>query len=73
MSDYILDIFDKLAYAEEFKEATESQPAADDDVREEQSTGSMNKDTGLKNQDKKIIMLFPIFAFFKLQFVHNFV
>ncbi|WP_341747841.1 palindromic element RPE1 domain-containing protein [Candidatus Tisiphia endosymbiont of Dascillus cervinus] len=43
MSDYILDIFDKLAYAEEFKEATESQPAADDDVREEQSTGSTNK------------------------------
>ncbi|WP_342268191.1 hypothetical protein [Candidatus Tisiphia endosymbiont of Empis tessellata] len=32
-----------------------------------------NADTGLKNQDKKIIMLFPIFAFFKLQFVHNFV
>ncbi len=31
------------------------------------------EDTGLKNQDKKIIMLFPIFAFFKLQFVHNFV
>ncbi len=30
-------------------------------------------DTGLKNQDKKIIILFPIFAFFKLQFVHNFV
>ncbi|WP_341750244.1 hypothetical protein [Candidatus Tisiphia endosymbiont of Sialis lutaria] len=31
------------------------------------------RDTGLKNQDKKIIILFPIFAFFKLQFVHNFV
>ncbi len=43
LSDYILDIFDKLAYAEEFKEATESQPAADDDVREEHSTGSTNK------------------------------
>ena len=43
LSDYILDIFDKLAYAEEFKEATESQPAADDDVCEEQNTDSTNK------------------------------
>ncbi len=43
LSDYILDIFGKLAYAEEFKEAMESQPAADDDVCEEQSTGSTNK------------------------------
>ncbi|WP_342278424.1 MULTISPECIES: palindromic element RPE1 domain-containing protein [unclassified Candidatus Tisiphia] len=33
----------KLAYAEEFKEATSLRTAADDDVREEQSTGSTNK------------------------------
>ncbi len=30
-------------------------------------------DTGLKNQGQKNNNLFPIFAFFKLQFVHNFV
>ncbi|UCM93008.1 palindromic element RPE1 domain-containing protein [Candidatus Tisiphia endosymbiont of Melanophora roralis] len=33
----------KLAYAEEFKEATERRTAADDDVREDSSTGATNK------------------------------
>ncbi|MDR0774969.1 MAG: palindromic element RPE1 domain-containing protein [Candidatus Tisiphia sp.] len=36
-------MFGKLAYAEEFKEATKPRHAVDDDVREEQSTGSTNK------------------------------
>ncbi|MFU7500807.1 MULTISPECIES: hypothetical protein [unclassified Candidatus Tisiphia] len=33
----------KPKHDEVVKAATESRPAADDDVREEQSTGSMNK------------------------------
>ncbi len=48
-------------------------PTFQNEIVRMQNLCKLEQDTGLKNQDKKIIMLFPIFAFFKLQFVHNFV